>query len=106
MTRFAVDPAELSLTAEAIRRAAQEAEAVTSDHRSLSTFTAALLDPVVIAAMSDFINQWSYGLRTLTDDARRLADSLDLVIAYYVDTDIGVRTAIGGGTTAPSGVEP
>lgn len=101
MTRFAVDPAELSMTAQAIRDAAHEAEAATSDHRSLSAHTAALADPVLIAALSDFVNRWSYGLRTLIDDVHRLADGLDLVLAYYTDTDIAVRTAIGRSTPAP-----
>src|SRR5689334_1671782 len=96
MSRFAVDPESLMRLAASVRAAAEEAEVTTGDRHSLPQAIAALRDPVVTGAVNEFIDRWSYALRSLIDDAHRIADAADVAARLYRDADLAVGTVFGG----------
>jgi hypothetical protein len=93
MSRFAVDPESLMRLAASVRAAAEEADAVTGDRHSLAPAVAALHDPALVSAMTEFLDRWSHALRSLLDDAHRLADGADLAARIYVDAEMASETA-------------
>jgi len=94
MSRFAVDPESLMRLAASVRAAAEEADAVTGEHRSLGHAVAALRDPQVINAVNEFIDRWSHALRSLIDDAHRIADGAELAARLYRDAELAAETAL------------
>jgi hypothetical protein len=99
MSRFAVDPESLMRLAASVRSAANEAEAVTG-HHSLAHAIAGLRDPSLVGALNDFLQKWSHALRSLLDDAHRIADGAELVARLYDDAENAAQSAlpIPGGT--------
>jgi hypothetical protein len=94
MSRFAVDPESLMRLAASVRAAAAEADAVTGDRHSLSHAVAALRDPSLVSAMNEFLERWSSTLRSLLDDAHRLADGADLAARLYGDAELASETGL------------
>jgi hypothetical protein len=94
MTRFAVDPESLRRLAASVRAAADEADAVTGERRSLGHAVDALRDPVLMNALDEFVDRWSHVLRSLIDDARRIADGADLAARLYDDAEAATETAL------------
>ena len=94
MTRFAVDPAALSGIAASVRAAADEAESACAEHNGIATTS--LGDAELESALRHFTDRWRYGLDTLVDDARRLADGLDLAAGLYADADRAAATLVSG----------
>ena len=95
MSRFAVDPDSLTRLAASVRAAAEEADAVTGARHSLSPAISALRDPSLVGAMHEFVERWSHALRSLLDDAHRLADGADVAARLYADAELVAETAIG-----------
>jgi hypothetical protein len=93
MSRFAVDPESLMRLAVSVRSAANEAEAVTG-HHSLAHAIGALRDPSVVGAVNDFLHRWNYALRSLVDDAHRIADGAELAARIYADVEHAAETAL------------
>jgi hypothetical protein len=94
MSRFAVDPESLTRLAASVRGAAEEADAVFGEHRSLGHAVAALRDPQVMGALNEFVDRWTQFLRSLLDDAHRLADGADLAARLYRDAELAAETAL------------
>lgn len=92
MTHLRVDVAALGALAATIRHAAAEADAA-ANHRGLVGPSAALADERLVEAMLRFVDRWGHALRALIDDARRLADGLDLVSAFYTDAETAARSS-------------
>ena len=95
MSRFAVDPDSLMRLAAQVRAAAEEADAVTGARHSLSPAITALRDPSLVSAMHEFVDRWSHSLRSLLDDAHRLADAATLTARIYSDAELGAHSLIG-----------
>ena len=95
MSRFAVDPDSLMRLAASVRAAAEEADAVTGARHSLSPTIAALRDPALVGAMHEFVDRWSHALRSLLDDAHRLADGATLAARLYTDAELASESATG-----------
>lgn len=95
MSRFAVDPDSLMRLAASVRAAAEEADAVTGARHSLSPAIAALHDPSLVSAMHEFVDRWSHVLRSLLDDAHRLADGATLAARLYTDAELATEAALG-----------
>src|SRR5689334_5145678 len=93
MSRFAVDPESLMRLAASVRSAANEAEAVTG-HHSLAHAVAGLRDPSLVSAVNDFLQKWHYALRSLLDDAQRIADGAELAARLYGDADKAAQSAL------------
>src|SRR5690349_233168 len=100
MTRFAVDPESLVRLAVSVRSAAHEAEAVTG-HHSLAHAIAGLRDPSLVGAVDDFLHKWTYALRSLIDDAHRIADGAELCARLYADAEHVAQTALPIPVSAP-----
>jgi hypothetical protein len=94
MSRFAVDPESLMRLAASVRAAAEEADAVTGEHRSLGHAVSALRDPQVISALNEFIDRWTHALRSLIDDAHRMADGAEVAAHLYRDAELAAETAL------------
>ena len=94
MSRFAVDPESLMRLAASVRAAAREADAVTGEHRSLRHAVGDLRDPLVIGALDEFVDRWTYAVRSLIDDAHRIADGADAAARLYRDAELAAETAL------------
>ncbi len=94
MSRFAVDPESLMRLAASVRAAAREADAVTGEHRSLGHAVADLRDPQVVGALNEFIDRWSHFIRSLIDDAHRIADGAEAAARLYRDAELAAETSL------------
>jgi hypothetical protein len=94
MSRFAVDPESLMRLAASVRAAAREADAVTGEQRSLGHAVADLRDPQVVGALNEFIDRWSHFIRSLIDDAHRIADGAEAAARLYHDAELAAETAL------------
>jgi hypothetical protein len=84
---LAVDTADLARLAERIRLAAAEAHAACADPGPLQASIGRLAAPCLVHGTATFLERWTGALADLVDDARRLADAIDLVARSYRDVE-------------------
>jgi hypothetical protein len=82
-----VDTAALAALSGRIRAAAAEARAASADPGPLHASLSRLADPALMQAVALFVERWSDALADIVDDARRLADAIDLAARSYRDVE-------------------